>query len=313
MSYTFTGCSSSVSRGPGRVGARRLMQWWFALYLRVASIAGYAIVWTAHDLLPHAPVFADDQRAHRDLLSHAALVIALSGFSADELVAGGARLVRTIPFGTYCTTEPGEDGHQQARSSLGLSADELVVVHLGKIPLEGTDLLLLATQQVPDDIKVKVFVVGACLDPAYRRQLEQLADGVSARLVLRLERVSEEEMSRYLSAADVAVFPFRAVTNSSSILNAQCFGLPVIIPDLVTLRDIPSTSAVRFDGSVGGLALAMASFARLDGRTRGELAEGARRYATSTDWPTVARMTLAAYRDVVGHGDGEGGVLRVSG
>jgi glycosyltransferase involved in cell wall biosynthesis len=280
--------------------ARRAVQWWFGLYLRVASASGYAIVWTGHDLLPHAPVFADDEQAHRDLLARADLVIALSPVTAGELSVRGARVVKTIPFGTYSTTEPREHERHQARASLGLLPDECVVVHLGKIfPYKGTDLLLSAVQQVPREVKMRVLVVGACLDRAYGEVLERLAEGGPDRVVLRLERVTDEEMSRYLLAADVAVFPFRAVTNSSSIVNAQCFGLPVIIPDLVTLRDIPSTAALRYDGTAEGLAQTLVSFTQLGPAATSELREGARRFATSTDWETVAKMTLAAYREIL--------------
>jgi glycosyltransferase involved in cell wall biosynthesis len=280
--------------------ARRAVQWWFGLYLRVASALGYAIIWTAHDLLPHEPVFADDEQAHRDLLARAHLVIALSPVSADELLARGARVVKTIPFGTYSATEPREADRQQARSILGLSPDEYVVVHLGKIlPYKGTDLLLTAVPQVPSDLKMRVLVVGRCVDNAYSQLLTRLAESSPDTVLLRLEHVDDEEMSRYLVASDVAVFPFRAVTNSSSIVNAQSFGLPVIIPDLVTLRDIPSTSALRYDGSVEGLALTLASFPRLAPAVRRELSAAARRFATSTDWQTVATMTLAAYHEVL--------------
>jgi len=68
----------------------------FSLYLRTAQSVGYAIVWTAHDLLPHEQVFADDSRARDLLLSKAKVVIALSEATATELRALGARLVRVI-------------------------------------------------------------------------------------------------------------------------------------------------------------------------------------------------------------------------
>lgn len=280
--------------------ARRVVQWWFGLYLRIASALGYAIVWKAHDLVPHEPVFANDEQAHRDLLARAHLVIALSPVSAHELLARGARVVKTIPFGTYRAAEPREADRRQARRILGLSPDEYAVVHLGNtLPYKGTDLLLTAVPQVPSDLKMRVLVVGACVDKAYEQLLKQLAEGVPDAVLLRLERVGEEEMSRNLVASDVAAFPFRAVTNSSSIVNAQSFGLPVIIPDLVTLRDIPSTSALRYDGTVEGLALTLASFPHLAPAVRRELSAAARRFATSTDWQTVATMTLAAYHEIL--------------
>jgi glycosyltransferase involved in cell wall biosynthesis len=280
--------------------ARRAMQWWFALYLRVASAVGYAVVWTAHDLLPHEPVFADDEQAHRFLLAHADLVIALSGVTCRELSARGARALRTIPFGTYANPDGGEEARQEARRHLGFQPDECVVLHLGKIlPYKGADLLLRAAEKVPSDTKLRVLIVGACADSAYGELLQRLGAGCPHRAQLRLERVDDEDMRRYLLAADVGAFPFRAITNSSSVLNAQCFGLPVIIPDLEMLRDIPRESALRYDSTVEGLARALVAFSRLTPGERQDLSVAARRFATATDWRTVAELTVDAYHELL--------------
>jgi glycosyltransferase involved in cell wall biosynthesis len=100
-----------------------------------------------------------------------------------------------------------------------------------------------------------------------------------------------------LSAADLAAFPFREVTNSSSLLNAQCYGLPVVVPDLPGLRHLPRPSVLYFDGTVEGLAKTLAGFVSLAPKEREEMGSSARAYATSVDWPTVAAMTLSAYQE----------------
>ncbi len=78
--------------------ARRAVQWWFLLYLRVASALGYALVWTAHDLLPHERVFADDEQARGYLLARADLIIALASVSAQQLSTLGARRAPDNPL-----------------------------------------------------------------------------------------------------------------------------------------------------------------------------------------------------------------------
>ena len=77
-------------------------------------------------------------------------------------------------------------------------------------------------------------------------------------------------MATYLEAADFAAFPFRAVTNSSSVLLAQSFGLPVLIPDL-------SVSARRARGGCAplrprehGLVETLERAARLSDQLRSE-------------------------------------------
>lgn len=285
--------------------ARRAMQWWFTLYLRVASALGFALVWTAHDLVPHEPVFADDGRAHRALASSADVVIALSDASAKELRHWGAKAVKTVPLGTYAQhTTTGRDGdaargddRESARTSLGWAPHETVVVHLGKIlPYKGADTLLSAARLLPPEIALRTVVVGACRDKEHADLLERLAGELGPqRAHLLLQRVSDEDMARYLRSADVAAFPFREVTNSSSLLHAQCYGLPAIIPDLPSLGDVPESAVLRYDGTATGLAEALANFSRLGQEERRLMGDAGRAWAASADWAEVAQLTLDAY------------------
>lgn len=276
--------------------ARRAMQWWFMVYLRWAAALGYTIVWTAHDLLPHEPVFFDDEEAHRYLVAHADVVIALSSFSAQRLSGQGARRLRTIPYGSYGNPEVTEDARLAARRSLGFRAEECVAVSVGKVlPYKGADLLLQAVEGVPGDVTVRAVIVGACAPGTFRNLLEDLAGRLPGRADLRLERVSEEGLARYLLAADVAVFPFRSITNSSSLTIAQCFALPVIIPQLEPLQDVPDGSALRYDGTVGGLTQALVTFAGLAQSERRSMGEEGRRFAAAWDWSAVAGLTMEAY------------------
>ncbi len=315
--------------------ARRAMQWWFELYLRVASALQFALVWTAHDLVPHEPVFADDERVHKVLASSADVVISLSGASAKELRRWGAKAVRTVPLGAYAepalaepappkpapaepvstrhaspgpditphvatardSAEVREDDRESTRAALGWAPHETVVVHLGKIlPYKGADTLLVAARLLPPEIALRAVVVGACKDEEHAHLLERLARELGPqRAQLRLQRVSDEDMARYLRCADIAAFPFREVTNSSSLLHAQCYGLPAVIPDLPSLGDVPVSAVLRYDGTANGLAEALVKFSRLGEQERRLMGEAGRAWATSADWAEVARMTLEAY------------------
>jgi glycosyltransferase involved in cell wall biosynthesis len=280
--------------------ARRAAQLWFAFYLRAASFLGYALVWTAHDLLPHKPVFADDDHAHRDLAERADLVIALSEATAAELSERGARELRLVPLGAYAEPELSEVARQQARSALGWQPGECVVVHLGKIlPYKGADILLEAAKLVPAESPVRVVVVGACADPQHGELLRRLCGDLGTRAELRLQRIDDEEMAMYLAGADLAAFPFREVTNSSSLLNAQCHALPAVIPDLASLRDVPGAAVLRYDGSLHGLAQMISRFAQLPTDERKRMGEAARSWATSADWPTIAEMTVHVYKEAM--------------
>jgi len=284
------------ARGAG--WARRAMEQWFYLYLRVASALGYALVWTAHDLLPHAPVFYDDARAHRELAKRADVVIALSSSTASGLEQWGASKVHVVPFGPYVMPDTSEEARSRARSALGWPPDEIVVVHVGKLfPYKGADLLLQAASQLPPNLRV--VVAGACSDGAYAKALQSLARGAAGRAELKLGRLSEEDLNLLLLAADVAAFPFREVTNSSALLLANCYGLPAIVPDLPALRNLPQEAVLRYVGEMPALRQAIERFSRLSPAQRRRMGCAAQDWARSTDWATVASLTMNAYSEAL--------------
>ena len=283
--------------------ARRVMQWWFWFYLWWAKRLGFRIVWTAHDLLPHDQVFFDDSQARQYLIGRSDVVIALSSASAAQLAALGATDVQVIPFGSYAQPYPSTLGRKEARGKLGLGPEDVAVLLIGKIErYKGADLLLEAATALPVSSPVKVVVAGACNDPEYRATLSELALRAGPRAVVRLERIPDEEMAAYLDAADFAAFPFRSVTNSSSVLLAQSFGLPVLIPNLESLNDVPEESALRYDPFEQGLGRALKQAAEMSDELRNDMGRAARRHADSTDWPTVAHLHLEVYARLAGLG-----------
>ena len=280
---------------------RQAMQWWFMFYLWSAHVLGYRIVWTAHDLLPHEQVFADDRRGREYLIARSDAVIALSQASAAALAELGARDVRVIPFASYADPYPVTLTREEARSQLGIAENDVAVLLIGKIErYKGADLLLEAVAALSPPSPVRVLVVGACTDEAYRDALFELAGRAGPSAIVRLERIPDGEMATYLEAADFAAFPFRAVTNSSSILLAQSFGLPVLIPELSTLSDVPAETAIRYDPDRNGLVGTLEAAARMDRDLRRAMGDAARRHAHSNDWSTVGRLHLETYERLLG-------------
>lgn len=282
--------------------ARRLMEWWFGLYLRTAEVLGYEIVWTAHDLMPHEPVFGDDTRARGLLLSRAKSVIALSDATASELRALGARNVRVIPMGSYAEPYPATMTREEARASFGFASNDVVVSLIGRVEAyKGSDLLLQAVAELPPTSRIRILLAGVCTDKSYGRLLGLLAEKAGGRVVSDFRWIPDEELARYLQAADFAVFPFREITNSGSIVLAQSFGLPVIIPDLPTLRDIPAETAIRFESGVDALAAALQRAEHFTESQYRALSDAALAWSLRTDWADIARDTIDAYRAAQPH------------
>ena len=276
--------------------ARRVMEWWFGLYLRTARVLGYGIVWTAHDLLPHEQVFANDRRARDLLLSKTEVVIALSEATATELREMGARRVSVIPMGSYADPYPVILTTDQARASFGFDDDAVVVALIGRIePYKGADLLLAAAAQLPTSSRIKILLAGLCSDEDYRNELIRLAGETGGRATTIFEWIPDADLARFLQATDVAAFPFREITNSASVLLAQSFGRPVIIPDLPSLRDIPSDAAVRFEPGLETLVSALERAEQLSESEYGVMSTAGLAWATRVDWANIARETVETY------------------
>lgn len=281
--------------------ARLLMQWWFALYIQTAHLLGYAIIWTAHDLVPHTPIFANDGKARDLLIAKASIVIALSEATATELRALGARRVRVVPMASYSDPYRVTLTDSQARASFGFDDDDVVVSLIGRVePYKGADLLLKSLAQLPGTSKVKVLLAGTCADDTYRYELNQLASAVRDRAIVQLEWITDDDLARYFQATNVAVFPFREVTNSASVLLAQSFGKPAVIPDLASLRDIPDNAVLRFDPERESLVQVLERVEQLTKAEYEALSVASLAWAQRRDWETAAKDTVDAYRSALG-------------
>lgn len=276
--------------------ARLAMEWWFNVYLWSARALGYSVIWTAHDLLPHESVFANDQRARRRLLKSASAVIALSDATASELGKLGARNVRVIPFATYATPYPVSLTRDEARASFGFTDGDLVIAMIGRLePYKGADLLLRALQLLPATSRIKLLLAGTCSDQKYCDELSQLARESSSRVVVYFSWITDADLARYYQAADAAAFAFREITNSGSIFLAQSFGLPVVIPDLPNLRDIPEDSAIRVAADPTALAETLSRIEQEPQSYLERTGSAGFAWANRVSWSEAALMTIETY------------------
>jgi glycosyltransferase involved in cell wall biosynthesis len=277
--------------GGDRFGvSRRLAQEWFRLWLLTARLLRLGVVWTAHNVLPHSPVFADDAAARRDLVRHCDLVLAhspaaLAGLSELGAVPRRTLLIRHGPIGppsTVALRVPGSgDGPRE-------------FLFFGRIAeYKGITELLAAFAGLPAGIAARLTVAGQCDDPDLRALL------ATARNVrLRLERVPEGEVPGVLAGADVVVLPFRKVTTSGSAELALAHARPLIVPDLPGLADLPADAVVRYDGSVRGLTAALADLAKAAGARLAAMSAAAMDYSAQTSWDEIARATASAMESV---------------
>lgn len=289
--FAFTGAGrSSVLRHASRA--------WFGIWLLAIRAAGLRLVWTAHNVLPHAPVFPDDVEARLALVKACDLVIAHAPAALAELSALGAapRRAAIIPHGPLAG--PASAG-QPRRVGAGTCPVRFLL--FGRVEAyKGADDLVAAFAALPPDVQAELTIAGECRDPALRAALHDAGRAAGRRVTLRLDRIPDDDVSPLLEAADAVVLPFRRVTTSGSAVLALGHGRPLVVPDLAAFADLPDAAVVRYDRTTAGLTAALARLARAG---RGELAAmsaAALGYASGLSWPDIAARTVAELRMISG-------------
>jgi glycosyltransferase involved in cell wall biosynthesis len=279
----------------------RLARWWFGVFLASAHAVGMKIVWTAHNLLPHEPVFDDDMAARKLLASRADAIIALSPHGAQEVSElFGATNVTVIPLGPL-GLPPSLEDRDATRERLGVD-DRTCFTFFGFLrPYKGVEDLIAAAQRLGPDVAVIIAGEGESDYVAELTQLVSAANAAGADIQFAPRWHSDEELADLLAASDVGVFPFVRIDNSASILVAQASGLPIIISDLESLRHIDNPGVLRFDHTdpVNALQEAMKNAAKMDHAELAALGRVARQSTLELSWSEIADATTAVYARTV--------------
>jgi glycosyltransferase involved in cell wall biosynthesis len=276
---------------------RRVTQFWFLVWLKTCRMLGVHLVWTAHNVLPHTPVFADEVSARRALVAACDLVVAHSQATLEELAALGAVARRSAVIQQGPIAPIVSDASLRA---LGGEGPRRFFFFGRVLEYKGVEDLLAAFLAMPDDVAAHLTVIGQCDDLSLRSRLWAMAQRSGTRVMLRLEHVSDEELAHLLVAADVVVLPFRRVTTSSSAMLALSYGRPLIVPDLAGLADLPDRAVFRYDGEMSQLIAVLIRAAGADDETLAGMSAAARGYASGTTWREIAEKTLYEMISVLG-------------
>jgi len=267
---------------------------------------GVPVVYTAHNLLPHAARVCDHERYRR--LYHAAdAIIVHSHRSAAELVDRFGLPVQRVaaaPHGPLLEDER-ELSRDEARRRLGLPLDARLVLFIGLIEAyKGlADLIDAFARFAPAQPGTWLVVAGRPNEPfgPHRQALESF--GLLGRVHLDLRYLPRAELAAYLCSADVVALPYRQTTTSGTLMAAWRFGRAVVA---TATGDLPEIVA---DGESGLLVSPAEPRALADALSRvladpslelrlGEA--GRERTLTDLSWTEAARRTLEVYRAVLG-------------
>jgi glycosyltransferase involved in cell wall biosynthesis len=256
------------------------------------------LVTTAHNLGVHNRAKdAALNRNTRQVHAAASIVFAHSELAKQRIVevfGVPPERVRVIPHGDLSVVLDEPLPASTARGELGLDCDKLAVVFGAVEPYKGLEEIIEWWHQAKPDIKL--VIVGKPMTPAYGLQILQQI-GNATNIIHHLERVPDELLRLWLSAADVTIFNYREVFTSGAATLARSFGVPIVLPrrlDTVVL-DEPTPYVHRFTDFatdfeqqlVGALAVP-SDFA------------AAASWREACNWDKVACLTADGYRYALG-------------
>lgn len=210
--------------------------------LAEARARGVKIVWTVHNRLPHELTHLDAERRLYAVLAEAADLIhvmapATSDLVSDVVVLPPEKIV-TIPHPSYLGVYDSDISRDDARASFGLDPEDHAILFLGQIrPYKGIDLLLRATAhaQRAGGRRPVLLLAGSANSESIAQYDALKPSGI--RTITAFESVPDADVAKWYRAADVAVFPYRAILNSGSLHLAATMNVPSILPGLPHLRE----------------------------------------------------------------------------
>ena len=266
---------------------------------------GSKITLTVHDLLPHDT--GDGYRKTFDQLyrmvdgiichsDHIKTRLELEFSVPEEKVA-------VIPHGPFFYDLP-PTGLKSTLQSFAVEPSEVLVLWQGIIfPYKGIDLLLRAWEQVEAQTDDACLVIAGTGAPEFLDQIRgQVKELGLKRVRLHFRFISTEELVALYRAADVVVYPYRAITTSGALATGLALGKTIIASALPVFREllINGENALLVNPQDSDeLACALMKLTQ-DSSLREQLAGKVREmnFGDQT-WTLIANKTLQAYERVL--------------
>ncbi len=229
------------------------MSAWIGLELRKTS--NIQLIHTYHSLgaikyqavLNHPAIAQTRLDVERQILEQAACVVATSPQEKQHLrsLVSQQGHIEIIPCGTD-TENFRVMSRAEARSQLGLKADEQVVLYVGRFdPRKGIETLVRAFAKIKDKStnadKLRLMIVGGSeagqADGDERQRIEGIVQqlGIAAQTTFA-GRVGHDQLPTYYTAADVCAIPSHYEPFGLVAIEAMGCGTPVVASDVGGLK-----------------------------------------------------------------------------
>ncbi|MEA3208415.1 MAG: hypothetical protein QOE70_1472 [Chthoniobacter sp.] len=252
---------------------------------------------TAHNLLAHNRSQEPFARHNPAATFRRARVVFAHSPQAKAQLVERFRLeperVQVVPHGDLSAAMPLPGSRLEARTLLRLGEEKICLMFGAIEPYKGLEEVLAHWQRRAPD--ATLVIAGQPMSDEYGASIARAAVGCP-RVLLHLQRLSDQKLARWLCAADCVLFNYRAIFTSGAATLARSWGVPLLLParlDTVDLAE-PDPRVFRFQSLDD-------DFAKQLGRAlaiRPDFAAAAP-WRWACRWSEVARLTAAGYRSAL--------------
>jgi glycosyltransferase involved in cell wall biosynthesis len=270
-------------------------------FVRLCQRRGSKIVLTVHDLLPHNTGLSHKQTYH-DLYQMVDRIICHSDSIKKRLgeeFAVSKEKVSVIAHGPFFYDLPATA--EQILQTFVLDLRKPLVLWQGILsPYKGIDLLLEAWQLVEAATEEPHLLIAGTGSPQLLELIrEQIRHLNLQRVQLHPRFVSAEELVALYRAADIVVYPYRAITTSGALATGLALGKTIVASDLPVFRELltDKKNALLVDPK-DSIAFANALTELLNNAPlREQLAEEVRKMTFGEEsWLSIAAKTIECYK-----------------
>lgn len=211
------------------------------LYVLLARKLGLKIVITAHDVGSYRA--GESPILLKAIYKQSHAVIALSDVAKKELESIGVppEQIYGVPLGNYKMFLPAFPEKIDARRELGFEGNDLVLLFFGQCKeTKRLDLLIDAISEARQigSKRIKLLVAGPVTEADGFALRKQMNNRLSGAFIHHDYFIPNQEVPKYLSAADLAVLPYDKIMQSGVILFAMSYGIPVLTSDIEGMLEV---------------------------------------------------------------------------
>lgn len=268
----------------------------------LVRLSGKKIVWTIHNRFMHEWNNLLIEKWVRKTLARYSDKVIVHCDSAFEEIKNEYGIKNpvsysVIPHGHYIDAYQNTIDKTTARKMLGLMPDGVVFLSFGMIrSYKGIDRLLSTVKSSNKLKNVTFLIVGEPRPPEFEKEILEMASGMP-NIKFFLEYIPDEKIQVYMNAADAAVFTFKDILTSGSVILAMSYGKAIIVPNRGCFKDLLDARGAIFFGDSNTLTAALEKAMVADLETMG--AHNKERIARE-DWNKIGFELKMLYAQILG-------------